>query len=156
MLLYTATLAQKEPRELDLYQEERCKTRPITVPSALKLAAILLIVAVGLTHLIGASPHYRVAPYIGVGFVVNFIGALVSAVRIYRDALWGWLVGALVAGGALVMYVVSRLVGLPGFEHAVGRWFGPLAIISFIVEALFVGLFLWLLAPDEPRRNTKL
>ena len=75
------------------------------------------------------------------GFVVNFIGALVSAVGIYWDALWGWLVGALVAGGALVMYVVSRSVGLPGFEHAVGRWFGPLAIISFIVEVLFVALF---------------
>jgi len=76
-----------------------------------------------------------------VGFVVNFIGALVSAVGIYWDALWGWLVGALVAGGALVLYVVSRSVGLPGYEHAVGRWFGPLAIISFIVEALFVALF---------------
>ncbi len=111
------------------------------MPSAHKLAAILLIIAVGLTHLIGAPPHYRVAPYIGVGFVVNFIGALVSAVGIYRNVLWGWLLGALVAGGALVMYVVSRSVGLPGFEHAVGRWFGPLAIISFIVEALFVVLF---------------
>jgi len=41
----------------------------------------------------------------------------------------------------LVLYVVSRSVGLPGYEHAVGRWFGPLAIISFIVEALFVALF---------------
>ena len=110
------------------------------MPRALKLAAILLIVAVGLTHLIGAPPHYRVAPYIGLGFVVNFIGALVAAVGIYRDVLWGWLLGALVAGGALVMYAVSRSVGLPGFEHAVGRWFGPLAIISFIVEALFVAL----------------
>ena len=112
------------------------------MPRALKLAAILLIVAVGLTHLIGAPPHYRVAPYIGVGFVVNFIGALVAAVGIYRDALWGWLLGALVAGGALVLYVVSRSIGLPGFEHAVGRWFGPLAIISFIVEALFLALFI--------------
>lgn len=111
------------------------------MPRALKLAAILLIVVVGLTHLIGAPPHYRFAPYIGVGFVVNFIGALVAAVGIYRDVLWGWLLGALVAGGALVMFVVSRSVGLPGFEHAVGRWFGPLAIISFIVEALFVALF---------------
>ena len=101
----------------------------------------MLIFAVGLTHLIGAPPHYRVAPYIGLGFVVNFIGALVAAVGIYRDALWGWLLGAVVAGGALVMYVVSRSIGLPGFEHAVGRWFRPLAIISFIVEALFLALF---------------
>jgi hypothetical protein len=119
----------------------RCTTSTITVPRALKLVAILLVVAVGLTHLVGASPHYRFAPYIGVGFVVNFLGALVAAVGIYRNALWGWLLGALVAGGALMLYVVSRTVGLPGYEHAVGRWFGPLAIISFIVEVVFVALF---------------
>ena len=105
-------------------------------------AAILLIIAVGLVHLYGTPPHLRVAPYIGVGFVVNFIGALVAAVGIYRDALWGWLLGALVAGGALVMYVISRSVGLPGFEQAVGRWFGPLGVPSLIVEALFMAVFL--------------
>ncbi len=115
--------------------------RTIRVARELKLVAILLIVAVGLTHLVGAPPHYRAAPYIGVGFVVNFVGALVAAVGIYRDALWGWLLGALVSGGALVLYVISRSVGLPGFEHAVGRWFGPLAVASFIVEALFLALF---------------
>lgn len=76
------------------------------------------------------------------GFVVNLIGALVAAFGLYRDALWGWLLGVLVAGGALVLYVISRLVGLPGFEHAVGRWFGPLGIISLIVEALFLAVFL--------------
>ena len=111
------------------------------MPRALKLAAILLIVAVGLTHLVGAPPHYRFAPYIGVGFVVNFLGGLVAAVGIYRNALWGWLLGALVAGGALVLYIVSRTVGLPGYEHAVGRWFGPLAILAFIVEVVFLVLF---------------
>ena len=108
-------------------------------------AAILLIVAVGLVHLRGAPPHYRVAPYLGVGFVVNFVGALVAAVGLYRDALWGWLLGALVSGGALVLYVVSRSVGLPGYEHAIGRWFGPLGVLSVVVEVLFIAVFfLWL------------
>jgi hypothetical protein len=117
-----------------------------TARRILKVAGILLIVAVGLVHLRGAPPHYRVAPYIGVGFVANFIGALVAAVGLYRDALWGWLLGALVAGGALVMYVVSRSVGLPGYEQAVGRWFGPLGVLSLVVEALFIAVFLlWLL-----------
>jgi hypothetical protein len=116
------------------------------IQGILKLAAIVLIVVVGLVHLRGAPPHYRVAPYIGVGFVANFIGALVAAVGLYRDALWGWLLGALVAGGALVMYVVSRSVGLPGYEQAVGRWFGPLGVLSLVVEALFIAVFLlWLL-----------
>ena len=104
----------------------------------------------GLSHLIGAPQHYRVAPYIGVGFVANSIGALVAAVGIYRDVMWGWLLGALVAGGALIMYAISRSVGLPGFEHAVGRWSGPLGILSLVVEALFVTVFLlWLSARRE-------
>ena len=113
----------------------------------LKAAAIVLIVVVGLVHLVGAPPHYRWAPYLGVGFVVNFVGALVAAAGIYRDALWGWLLGALVAGGALVMYVISRSVGLPGYEHAIGRWTGPLGVVSLVVEALFIAVFfLWLSA----------
>src|ERR687886_1649445 len=117
------------------------------VPRILKLMAILLIIAVGVTHLIGASPHYRVAPYIGVLFVANFIATLVAAVGLYRDVLWGWLLGVLIAGGALVMYVISRSVGLAGYEHAVGRWFGPLAVLSLVVEALFLAVFLlWLIA----------
>ena len=120
------------------------------IEGILKLAALLLIVVVALIHLIGAPQHYRVAPYIGVGFVANFIGGLVAAVGIYRDALWGWLLGALVAGGALVMYLASRSVGLPGFEHAVGRWSGPLGILSLVVEALFIAIFLlWLSARRE-------
>ena len=119
----------------------------MTVRRILIAAAILLIIAVGLVHLRGAPPHYRVAPYLGVGFVANFIGALVAAVGIYRDALWGWLLGALVSGGALVLYVVSRSVGLPGYEHAIGRWFGPLGVISVVVEVLFIAVFLlWLIA----------
>ena len=129
---------------------KRGKTTNMRRQRILRLATIVLIVVVGLTHLIGAPQHYRVAPYIGVGFVANFIGALVAAVGIYRDALWGWLLGALVAGGALVMYVVSRSVGMPGFEHAVGRWSGPLGILSLVVEALFIAIFLlWLLARRE-------
>jgi len=113
----------------------------LRVPKILKLLAILLIVAVGLVHLSGTPQHYRVAPYMGVLFLANFVGSLVSAVGIYRDALWGWLLGILVAGGALVAYIVSRLVGLPGFEHAIGRWSGPRGVLSSVVEALFVALF---------------
>ena len=108
----------------------------------LKPAAILLIMAVGLIHLIGAPQHFRAAPYLGVVFVANFIGALVAAVGLYRDVLWGWLLGALIAGGAFVMYLISRSIGLPGYEQAVGRWFGPLGVLSLVVEALFIAVFL--------------
>jgi uncharacterized membrane protein len=51
------------------------------------------------------------------------------------------LLGVLVPGGAVVGYIVSRSVGLPGFEQAVGRWSGPRGVLSLVVEVLFVALF---------------
>ena len=104
-------------------------------------AGILLIVVVGLIHLYKAPAYLEAAPYIGVAFLINILLALVSAFGIYRGMWWGWLLGILVAGGAFVMYVVSRTIGLPGLEDDVGEWFDPAGILALIVEALFIGLY---------------
>jgi hypothetical protein len=114
----------------------------LRVPRILKILAILFIVADGLIHLIDAPEHYRAAPVIGVLFVANFLGSLVSAFGIYRDALWGWLLGVLMAVGALVSYayIATRSIGLPGFQQAIGKS-GSLGVISLVLEALFVALF---------------
>ena len=68
------------------------KTSSMTVVRILKPADILVIVTVGLIRLIGAPQHYRAAPCVGVGFVVNFTGALVAAVGLtgmcYGGGCW--------------------------------------------------------------------
>ena len=67
----------------------------------LKPADILVIVTVGLIRLIGAPQHYRAAPCVGVGFVVNFTGVLVAAVG---------LTGMCYGGGCWVLWSpVGRL-----------------------------------------------
>jgi len=109
------------------------------------------MLACGLIHLIGAPEHLQEATYIGVLFVINAAGALVAALGIYRDRLWGWLLGILVAGGAFVMFVVSRLIGLPAYQEHVGMWLGDsagdrLGIPSLFVEATLVALSLIVLA----------
>lgn len=116
------------------------------IPRAFKTAGILLIITAGLIHLVAAPDHYEEATYIGVLFSVNLLGALAAVIGIYRDELWGWWLGAAVAGGALAMFLVSRLIGLPGFEEHVGLWIGDsvedyLGIPSLIIEASFVTLF---------------
>jgi hypothetical protein len=116
------------------------------LPRAFKPAGILLILAAGLIHLAAAPDHYEEATYIGVLFSANLLGALLAVLGIYRDELWGWWLGAAVAGGALAMFLLSRLVGLPGFEEHVGLWLGDsvedyLGLPSLIVEASFVALF---------------
>ncbi|MBA3944050.1 MAG: hypothetical protein H0X37_05745 [Herpetosiphonaceae bacterium] len=120
-----------------------------TLSKKVMWAGIILILLTGLIHVIDAPSSFGDATYKGLLFVANALGALVSAVGIYRGSRsWGWGLGLLVAGGAFVMYIISRTVGLPGLEPDV--WLEPLGIASLIVEALFVGLTLWAMA----RRTT--
>jgi hypothetical protein len=118
----------------------------------------LLMLTCGLIHLIGAPEHLEEATYIGVLFVINAAGAFVAAFGIYRDRLWGWLLGALVAGGAFVMFMVSRLIGLPAYQEHIGMWVGDstadrLGIPSLIVEALFVALFIMIVTRRTTTRS---
>ena len=67
-----------------------------------------------------------------------------AAIGICRGHKWGWGLGALLAGGAFVGYVISRTLGLPGMP--VEEWLAPLGVISLLVEGLFMGLGLAIFA----------
>jgi hypothetical protein len=53
----------------------------------------------------------------------------------------GLELGALVAGGAFVCYVIRRTVGLPG-SPVEEEWLEPLGLLSLLVEGLLIGLYL--------------
>ena len=128
--------------------------RDTTVSERLIGAGISLIVIVGLVHLIDAPEDLQEAPYQGLLFLANFFGALTAAIGIYRGRSWGWSLGALVAVGAFVAYVISRTVGLPGLPVE-EEWLEPLGLLSLLVEALFVGLYLAVLVrPTATREYT--
>jgi hypothetical protein len=88
--------------------------RGTLVPAGLVGAGISLIVVVGLIHLINSPEDLEEGSYTGLLYLLNFFGALASAVGIYRGKRWGWALGFLVAGGAFAGYMISRTVGLPG------------------------------------------
>ena len=120
-----------------------------TKPTATQGAAIALILVTGAIHFIDAPGSFGDATYKGLLFVANGIAAIVAAVGIYRgERIWGWGLGVLVAGGALVGYVISRSVGLPGLAPDI--WLEPLGILSLLVEAAYVVLFVL------SRRETRL
>ena len=104
-------------------------------------AGISLIIVVGLIHLIGAPEDLEEAPYQGLLFLGNFFGASLAAIGIYRGRSWGWDLGALISVGAFAGYVISRTIGLPGLPVE-EEWLEPLGLLSMVVEALFVGLYL--------------
>ncbi len=101
----------------------------------LKWFGIILILIAGIIHFYDAPDSFGEAGYKGVLFALNGVGAFVAAYGILRDAAWGWILGLLIAGGAIFGYVVSRTVGMPGLP--VDNWLEPLGILSLIVEALF-------------------
>jgi hypothetical protein len=111
-------------------------------PGKLAWTGISSIIVVGLIHLIEAPEELEEATYLGTLFLANFVGALLAAIGIDRNYRWGWSLGALVAGGAFLGYVLSRTIGLPGMPVEV--WLEPLGVLALLVEALFVGLCLTL------------
>ena len=113
-----------------------------------------MIVVVGLIHLIGVPEDLEEAPYQGLLFLANFFGAILAAIGIYRGRSWGWSLGVLVSVGALVAYVISRTVGLPGLPVE-EEWLEILGLLSLLVDVLFVGLCLMVFAPLPSRKGGK-
>jgi hypothetical protein len=125
-------------------------------PRLTRLAGVVLILAVGAIHLLEAPAHFEAAVYLGVLFVINFVGTLAAALGIFRGAKgWGWTLGALISVLSLLAYLVSRLFGLPGFAEAAGKWDEPLGTLDMILEGLFLAGWLSVItglavaAPDK-------
>ncbi len=92
-------------------------TGVLRVSERVKWAGIVLIVLAGLVHLVESPEYFGFATYLGLAFVANTLGSLLTAVGIYRHQRWGWLLGLLIAALSFVLYVISRSVGLPGLPH---------------------------------------
>ena len=83
-----------------------------TPSPTVKWLAIAAILGSGLIHVVEAQDAFGDATYKGLLFIGNGVGALVAAIGIYRDQrALGWLLGVLIAGGALLAYVASRTIG---------------------------------------------
>ena len=103
----------------------------------LQWVAILLILATGVLHLMSAFDEYKEAAYMGWLFAANFLGALVSAIGIFRQRSdWGWALGAFITLVSILGYVESRTIGMPGME--VEAWYDPIGVPALVVEVFFL------------------
>lgn len=109
-----------------------------------------LMLTVGVLHLVLVREHLMEAVHVGTLFILDGVIAFAAMVGITRGSFrWGWNLGLLAAGGALLMYVEARLVGipavsgLPAFRET--DWFEPIGILAVVIESVFVVLYLAML-----------
>jgi len=110
----------------------------------LRIAGVALISLVGLIHLLVTPEYFGFAAYLGLLIFANFVGSMVSAVGIYQGRVWGWVLGAVMAGGAFLAYIESRTLGLPGLPSW-EPFTEPPGLLSLLVEAIFLGLAVYVL-----------
>lgn len=104
--------------------------------------AVLLLLIGGGVHFYLARDAWGDAPYKGALFALHGFGALLACFGVWKNARWSWLLGLLVMGGALLAYVASRTVGLPGLPSEPDAWLEPSGVLSLVAEAGFVLLSL--------------
>jgi hypothetical protein len=117
-------------------------TRSISRPSA--TSTMVLLGAAGLVAT--AAIHFAEAPgtmedgaYLGIGFVVQGVLALIAAVMAVRGSRLGLVAGLAVAGASIAAYTISRTVGLPG--QADEQWLEPTGVVALASQALTVLAF---------------
>jgi hypothetical protein len=128
--------------------EERSETEDFAT-RLLAWAGAYAILFVGGAHILICGEHFLVATYLGLAFVANFLGSLVVAASLFLGGrTWAWLLGDLVAGGALVGFMVSRTIGLPDAPEFVGQWFNIAGLLTLGFDGLFIALSLLALTPQ--------
>jgi uncharacterized membrane protein len=103
-------------------------------------AAFLLLVTAG-AHVPLIREHLQEAPYIGVLFaLLAFVCVDLALAIVVIDTETVWIVGAAVCLAALLGFLASRTIGLPGIRDDVGNWTEPLGYVAMAAELTMVAL----------------
>ncbi len=99
------------------------------------------LVVSGISHAYLYIHGYRHIPTIGTAFIVQAsVSFAVAALILAGGPAWLRWLGAMLAGGSLVAFALSRTVGLFGFSEQ-GWQPSPHAAVDVVAELLTVGLF---------------
>jgi hypothetical protein len=123
----------------------------MTLPDVITRIGIAAALAVGgISHAYLYIHGYQHIPTIGTAFVVQAsVSFAVAALILLGGPAWLRWAAAMLAGGSIVAFVLSRTVGLFGFSEQ-GWEPSPHAAISMVAEVLTV--VLWAAYLAEVRR----
>lgn len=111
--------------------------RPETVASRCRerrVAAACAVVAAA-SHLPLIGRHLHEAPYIGWSFaVLAVVSVAIALALLARDDRRIWVTIAVLYSAAVLVYLVSRTVGLPQISDDIGNWTEPASFPALASE----------------------
>ncbi len=120
-----------------------------------RVLAVVGLLGIALIHTLDAFPTFSELPYKAWLYVGLIAGAIaVAAMIVRRPTRWVWTAAGALVGGAILAFVYSRTVGLPGAADDVGNWTEPLGVASLFVETIVLGVAGYAVAAITPTRTT--
>lgn len=105
--------------------------------SPLRWPVMLMLLISALAHVPVIAPGLRETAYVGVLFIVLILADIVLLLGLaWRDSSAVWVLTALTCGLAVLAYVLSRTVGLPGMTAEIGAWVSTPGLASLGSEAI--------------------
>lgn len=116
----------------------------VNLPRLTTAAGVCLLLGVAAIRLYllahGSPPTYLGAYFALIGAFATAAAIGMLAARWLVLVRFGWALGSLVALASLLMYIVSRTLGLPELDQYVGRWEYPLGTFAMVLSASYLGL----------------
>lgn len=107
----------------------------------LRRSAAIALLLTGLLHLVLVPEYLEEASRIGWSFVVGgLVSVAVAAWLWLREDDRAWWLATLLGAGMAVAFILSRTVGLFGFQEAEWELSGS---VSVLLELGIVGAFVW-------------
>jgi hypothetical protein len=108
---------------------------------ATRIGIAVTLAVSGISHAYLYIHGYQHIPVIGTSFIVQAsVSFALAALVLLGGPAWLRWAAAMLAGGSLVAFALSRTVGLFGFSEQ-GWQPSPHAVVSVVAEALTVGLW---------------
>ncbi len=115
-------------------------SRP-TIGRAAATPAAIALIAVTIIHLIDGRSSLSDVPYIGVLELALAATCMpLALLLLMRPTIVLWRSVLVVTGAAMLAFVLSRSVGLPGSTDDIGNWSQTLGVLSLVTELACVGI----------------
>jgi len=126
---------------------------PVARDILTRALAVVGLLGIALIHTLDAIPTFSELPYKAWMYVALIAGTVAVATMILRGPTrLVWTAAGGLVGGAILAFVYSRTIGLPGAFGDVGNWVEPLGVASLFVETIVLAVAGYAVAATAPVR----